>query len=137
MIAMTNAATERVHPELRSKIVALLASLVARGLRVMPTLPADPATLQVTRAFPDSRPLRAVSLFTVIRQCASPMLRHAVDVREIRPTWAYELCRLDHAGQDAIVALGSRATQFAAHELGRIRYGCATDNGATNEEHEA
>ena len=109
------------EPTMREQMHAIVAPMVARGPSTMPQPNVDAATAQVALAFPRAKPMRAVSVFTVIRRCGSPRLRHAVDAGAIRPTWAAELCLLDHQGQDAIVVLGGSAVGYAAREISRIR----------------
>lgn len=108
------------HPAaVRERVRTVLAPMLARGLRTLPAI-ADAATEQVAHAFP-GKELRTARLFTTILRCASPALLHAIEAMAIRPGVAEELCRLDHQGQDVIVALGPRAAQHAARELKSIR----------------
>jgi hypothetical protein len=68
----------------RAHMRTIVAPLFARGLRIVPQPGDDPATSQVARAFPRSKRMWAVSAFTVIKRCASPMLRRALDDRSDR-----------------------------------------------------
>jgi hypothetical protein len=122
---------ERTH--VRAHTCAIVAPLVARGLRAIPEPIADPATEQVARAFPHCKTMRAVSVFTVLKRCASRRLRRAVDAGVITPKLAYELCFLDVRGQDVVVALGGIAAGYAAREIARIRRRSTMTTGGNDE----
>lgn len=105
------------------EFVAALRDMLAQsdGVRFIGPKP-NAARTQVGEAFPGAT-LRGVTVYQVLRDCASPRLQEAVEMGVIGGRHAYELAHLDHEGQDAVLALGVRAAKMTAREIAHIRRG--------------